>query len=178
VNAEEPIPRRGEPVDKNAFADLEERILEVNKVIAKLDPSIRVAAFDFLKSYISGGTLSAPTDTKRPPAEQQPSSDVTELIQKHGDGRPSDNVNLLAAIWFTDFGTNPFSLDYIQEKATATGLTIPTRPDKTLKSAMEKGKALFASAGKRLFKPTVVGEAFFRTTYNVRKGTKTAPSDK
>lgn len=29
-----------------------------------------------------------------------------------------------------------------------------------------------------IFKPTVVGEAFFKTTYGVRKGTKTPSSDK
>jgi len=166
-------------VDKKAFADLEERLLEVNKVITKLDPSIRAAVFDFLKPYISGGTLPAPpADPKKPAPDSQPTSDVTELIQKHGEGKPNDNINLLAAIWFADYGSTPFSLDYLRDRATETGLTIPARPDMTLRTAKDKGKNLFASAARGLFKPTVIGEAFFKTTYNIRKGTKTPPTDK
>lgn len=166
-------------MDKKGFEAVEERLLEINKVIAKLDPSVRVAAFDFLKPYISGGTLPAPlADPKKQAPDPQPASDVTELIQKHGEGKPNDNINLLAAIWFADYGSTPFSLDYLRERATETGLTIPARPDMTLRTAKDKGKNLFASAARGLFKPTVVGEAFFKTTYNVRKGTKTPPIDK
>jgi hypothetical protein len=166
-------------VDKKAFGEVEERLLEVNKVIAKLDPSIRGVAFEFLKSYVSAGTLPPPpTDPKKLPADHHATGDVTELIQKHGDGKPHENTNLLAAIWFAEYGASPFSVDYIKNKATEIGLTIPARPDKTLKSARDNAKALFAPTGRGLFKPTVVGEAFFKTTYNVRKGTKAPPSDK
>lgn len=164
-------------MDKKAFGEIEERLLEVNKVVAKLDASIRLPAFEFLKSYISGGTLpSTHTEPKKPHQDHQPVADVTELIETHGEGKPNDNVNLLAAIWFCEYGSSPFSLDYLREKATETGLTIPARPDMTLRTAKEKGKNLFASAARGLFKPTVVGEAFFKTTYKVRKGTKTAPA--
>jgi len=165
------------PLDKKAFSEIEERILEVNKVIAKLDPSIRVPAFDFLKSYISGGKLPATSEPhKSPPVDDVSSGSISELIQRHGDGKPHENVNLLAAIWFSEFGSNPFSLDYVREKAADTGLTVPSRPVMTLKQAKDKGKNLYVSAGRALFKPTVTGEAFFKTTYGVRKGTKTPPS--
>ena len=168
-------------MDKKAFAEVEERLVEVNKVIAKLDPSIKVAAFDYLKPYISGGALPStpsPTDNKKHASDHHPPSDVSELIAKHGDGKPHENINLLAAIWFSDFGSNPFSLDYVRDKAKETGLTISARPDMALKQAKDGGKNLFASAGRGLFKPTVVGEAFFKTTYGVRKGTKTPAVDK
>lgn len=164
-------------MDKKAFGEIEERLLEINKVIAKLDPSIRVAAFEFLKPYVSSGTLPlAPAEHKKPHQDHEPIADVSELIQTHGEGKPNDNVNLLAAIWFSEYGSGPFSLEYLRDKATETGLTIPARPDMTLRQAKEKGKNLFASAGRGLFKPTVVGEAFFKTTYKVRKGTKTPPA--
>ena len=119
-----------------------------------------------------------PVDPKKPSADHQLPGDVTDLIHKHGDGKPHENINLLAAIWFSDFGSNPFTLDYVRDKATETGLTISARPDMALRSAKDKGKNLFAPAGRGLFKPTVVGEAFFKTTYSVRKGTKTPTSDK
>ena len=164
-------------MDKKAFADLEERLLEVNKVIAKLDPSIRVIAFDYLKPYISDGAL-PPPDSKKGTTNHQPAGDVSNLIQEHGDGKPHENINLLTAIWFSEYGSNPFSLDYVREKATEIGLTISARPDMALKQAKDGGKKLFATAGRGLFKPTVVGEAFFKTAYNVRKGTKTPAAEK
>jgi hypothetical protein len=165
-------------LDKRAFSELQERLLEANKLIARLDPSIRVAAFDFLEPYISGGTVALHVDPKRPPAEQASQGDASELIQKHGDGKPHENVNLLAAIWFSEYGSNAFSIDYVREKASAAGLTIPASPRMTLKQAKDKGKNLYVPGGRGLFKPTVIGEAFFKTTYGVRKGTKTPPSGK
>jgi hypothetical protein len=165
-------------LDKKAFSEIRERLLEVNKIISKLDSTIRVAAFDFLKPYISIGTVTLHIDTKKPPAEQAPQGDVSELIQKHGDGKPHENVNLLAAIWFSEYGSNPFSIDYVREKASSTGLTIPASPRMTVIQAKDKGKNLYVSGGRGLFRPTVIGEAFFKTTYGIRKGTKTPSSDK
>jgi len=48
----------------------------------------------------------------------------------------------------------------------------------TLKQAKEKGKNLYVAAGRGLFKPTVVGEGFLKTTYGVGKGTKAPPAEK
>src|SRR5208282_1049700 len=117
-------------------------------------------------------------DSHESPAEEHPPDDEAAWIQKHGDGKPAKNVNLLAAIWFSEFGSHPFSLDYIREKATSTGVTVPARPDMTLRQAKDKGKRLYEAIGaKGLFKPTVVGEAFFKVTYGVKKGTKTPPTN-
>jgi hypothetical protein len=165
-------------LDKKAFDEIQDRILEVNKVVSKIDPSIRVAAFDFLKSYISSGNLVTPAVPNRPAADEHSGNDEAALIQKHGDGKPHENVNLLAAMWFMEFGSHPFSLDYVRAKAISTGLTIPERPSMTLVQAKEKGKKLYGPSGRGNFKPTVVGEAFFKATYQVKKGTKTPPSDK
>jgi hypothetical protein len=166
------------PLDKKTFSEVEDRILEVNKVISKLDSSIRVAAFDFLKPYILGGKVTVHTGSSKPAEEGSPAGDVAELIQKHGDGKPHENVNLLAAIWFSEHGSHPFTLDYLREKASSTGLTIPANPRMTLLQAKEKGKKLYGPAGRGLFKPTVIGEAFFKTTYKVKKGTKAPSAEK
>lgn len=166
------------PLDKKEFSEIEERLFEVNKVVAKLDPSIRVAAFDFLKPYISGGKLVPATAPHKPAASEVSSGDVSDLIQKHGDGKPHQNINLLAAIWFSEYGSSPFSLEYLREKAESTGLTIPASPRMTLVQAKDSGKKLYSPSGRGLFKPTVVGEAFFKATYGVRKGTKAPPAEK
>jgi hypothetical protein len=164
-------------LDKKEFSEVQNRLLEVNKVIVKLDSAIRNSAFEFLKPYISSGVLAQP-DPRRTPNDQPHASDEAELIEKHADGKPSDIVNLLAAIWFSEYGSNPFSVGYIREKADSAGLTISDRVDKTLNSAKDKGKSLYVSAGRGLFRPTVLGEGFFKTTYGVKKGTKAPPSEK
>ena len=164
-------------MDKKALSEIEERLLEVNKIVGKLDVSIRVAAFDFLKPYITTGAFIPDTAPKKPAADPPSSADESELIQKHGDGKPNDNVNLIAALWFGEYGSNPFSIDHVREKARSAGLTIPARTDMTLRSAREKGKSLYLSTGRGLFKPTVVGEAFLKVTYNVKRGTKTPSTE-
>lgn len=109
---------------------------------------------------------------------QGASGDVSDLIQKHGDGKPHQNINLLAAFWFSEYGSSPFSLEYLREKAESTGLTIPASPRMTLVQAKDGGKKLYSPSGRGLFKPTVVGEGFFKATYGVRKGTKAPPAEK
>jgi hypothetical protein len=165
-------------LDKKVFSEIGERLIEVNKIIAKLDPSIRIAAFDFLKSYISGGKFTPATEPHKPLATEASAGDVSDLIQKHGDGKPHQNINLLAAIWFSEFGSSPFSLEHLRERAESTGLTIPASPRMTLKQAKDNGKKLYGPSGRGLFKPTVIGEAFFKTTYGVKKGTKSPPPEK
>jgi len=165
-------------MDKKAFSEIQERLLEVNGVIVKLDPSIRVAAFDFLKPYVSTRKASPSPDFPKPPADEPPAGDVAHLIHAHADGKPHQNVNLLAAIWFSEYGSHPFSLQYIRERSISTGVTIPAHPDMTLRQAKSKGKKLYEPLGKKgLYKPTVVGETFFKTTYGVKKGTKVPPEE-
>jgi hypothetical protein len=165
-------------VDKKTFSEVRERLLEAGKTIEKLDPSIRGAALDLLKPYILGAGPSPQSNPAEPSVPDSRGSDQSQLIHTHGDGKPHENVNLIAAIWFSEYGSNAFSTDYIREKASSTGLTIPARPEMTLKTAKDSGRSLYAPNGRGLFKPTVVGEAFLKTKYGVRKGTGTPASSK
>jgi hypothetical protein len=173
-------------VDKKAFGEIESRLLEVNKVVEKLDASIRVAAFEFLKPYIAGGTITAPkSKVEHGEGDQGGESDsapttgdLAGLVDKYGSNdKPSENARLLSAWWFSQHGTAPFSMKCIKETAASTGLTIPSSPAMTFRQATEKGKALYQALGKGgLVKPTVVGESYFRNTYKVKKGTKAPPT--
>jgi len=104
-------------LDKKAFAEIKERLLEANEVIAKLDSSIRATAFETLKPYILGGKTVVPTLPSINHTDEGPSTDVAKLIESHGGGKPHENVNLLAAIWFSEYGSHPFSLQYIRDRA-------------------------------------------------------------
>jgi len=135
-------------MDKKAFAELQERLLEVNKVITKLDSSIRVAAFDFLRPYILGRNIKAPLHHE-PPAEDTddaPTADLAGLVEKYGsDDKPSDNARLLSAWWFSEYGSAPFSMKWVKATGGSKGLTMPDKPDMTYRSAKVNRKNLYSS---------------------------------
>ena len=99
------------------------------------------------------------------------------MVAKHPDGRPSENVNLIAAHLYSQYGAQPFKLDDIRNKANEVGITIPTSLNMTLKQAKRKGKALYQHTGRNEYKPTVNGELYFKNTYHVKKGTKARRAD-
>jgi hypothetical protein len=169
-------------LDKKAFSEIQERLLEVNKLVTKLDSSIRVAAFDFLKPYILGGNIKAPSH-EQPALEDVDDTSTADLaasVEKYGgDDKPADNAKLLSAWWFSQYGSAPFSTRWVKATGNSTGLTMPDKPDMTYRQARAKGKKLYNALGQGgLFKPMIVGEAVLKTTYKVKKGTKIPPVEK
>ena len=169
-------------MDKKAFDDIESRLLEVNKVIEKLDASIRPAAFEFLKPYITGGTIAAPKggggSSVSDDVDSAAAGDLDSLVKNHPDQKPNENAKLLSAHWYSMYGSAPFTTKWIEETGAATGLTIPSSVDMTFRQAKDKGKALYQALGKGgLLKPTVAGEHYLKAAYHVKKGTKTPPSN-
>jgi hypothetical protein len=164
-------------MEKKRFEEATERLLEVNKVIAKLDPAIRVSAFELLKGYVTTGTQSTLSPEGKPkPEPHRGVADLESLIAAHPDAKPNENLQLLTAYWYGNYGATPFTVENLREAATDGGLTIPDRTDMTLKQAKDGGKKLYQSAGRGLFKPTVPGELYLRKTYDVRKGMGTPPT--
>jgi hypothetical protein len=168
-------------LDKKAFGEVEGRLLEVNEVIKKLDESIRVAAFDFLKPYISSGEIVAPKDKhgKHDPAAGAGggTDDLATLIEKHSSDKPSHNAKLLSAYWFSEYGSAPFTTKWIEDSATSAGLTIPDSVGMTFRQAQAKGKPVYEPLGEKgLIKPTITGEGYLKHTFGVKKGTKTPPT--
>jgi hypothetical protein len=164
-------------LDALRFNEVVARLKEVNDVVSKLDESIRAEGFALLRPYIVGaGSKSVQTGNTEPDAT--PPADTTDaeaFFTAHPEGKPSDNLVLSAAYLYSQYGTEPFSLDDLRDIAHNTGLTIPASPIMTLK-AKRKGKALFQRIGQNKYRPTVHGEAYFKATLGVQKGTKKRPS--
>jgi hypothetical protein len=163
-------------MDKRSLEILEERLIEVNRVIEKLDPSVRASAFELLKGYVNGASASQSARTGQHES-QAPSTDtdLAAMIEKHGHEKPSDNAHLLVADWYRQYGSSPFALVSIKSAAEAAGLTIPERLNMTLRAAQDGGKKLYQPVGRGLYKPTVTGELFLKKTYGVEKGIGTPP---
>lgn len=171
-------------MDKKGLGEIEERLLELNKVIAKLDSSIRLAAFEFLKPYITDGIIRAAKTSHAHKDDDDGSNagqaaDLETLVTEYGsDKKPSENARLLTAWWFSQHGSAPFSIKWIKETGDSTGLTLPETPAMTFRSAKVKGKDLYNAVGKGgLFKVTVAGETFLKATYKVKKGTRPPPAE-
>jgi len=154
------------------------RLEKIGKVLQKIPPEVRGAAFSLFEGYITGNsddlfvpdssskskTLSSKTDSN--------SSSMEKFFSAHAHDKPADNVKLMAAFHYKDFGTEPFLVEDLQGMASDVGLTVPKRMDMTLDQAKIQGRKLFARAGAGKFKVTVHGEAFLKSTYRVSKGTK------
>ena len=161
-------------MDKNTFADIAERLRDINAVIVELDESIRGPAFEFLRPYITdqypflvGG---APEDPPQPDSAQV-------FVRSQSIDDPADAVKAIAAWWFSQYGAAPIRRADIEGIAAEIGVTVSNRPDRTLQEMRAGGKKVFRAATRGHYVPTVPhGELFFETEYRVGKGTKTAPA--
>jgi len=161
-------------MDKKEFKTLASRLEEIAKVLEKLPAEVRSDAFDLLKGYVTDHS----PGSKQEKADVNARADAADSSEEAFFGafdhdKPSDNAKLIAAYFYREYGIEPFSQEEVHKKADDVGITVPARLDMTFLSAKEKGKKLFARAGTGgKFKPTVHGEAHFKSTYGVTKGTK------
>lgn len=165
-------------MDDKEFNTRSRRLEEIAKVIEKLPPEVRGEAFDLLKGYVTEHASETRTKAKETKDDRDvPAQSEEEFFSSFDHLKPADNVKLIAAWFYQEYGVEPFSLEEVRAKADAVGITIPARVDMTLCTTKEKGKKLFARAGTGKFKPTVHGEASLKATYLVKKGTKKRTED-
>jgi len=163
-------------MDEKTFKRWAEKLEQIGKLLEKLPSEIRPAAFELLQAYI--------TETGTEDAEEKRGKEKNK-IKFEGEwkskedffgaftqDKPADNVKLIAAYLYHEYGSDPFSTEDVKKISGDVGVTIPGRIDMTLLAAKDKGKKLFTKTGRGKFKPTVNGEAYLKTKYNVKKGTK------
>jgi hypothetical protein len=113
------------------------------------------------KTALKGGEPQVIDDTNR-----------DAFFTKFNHDKPSDNVFLITAYHYSQFGKEPISRKDIQQIADDVGVTVPERPDMTLNQATRDGKNMFTQTNRGLFKPTVHGEKYLKETYSIVKGNK------
>ena len=164
-------------MDEKEFKQRVSRLEQIAKVLEGLPSEARAAAFDLLKGYVTERD-SEPADKKRSKDMGGDGEDSMEaFIGSFDHDKPADNAKLIAAYFYSEYGLEPFTLEDVRETAENVGIIIPARPDMTLTQAKEKGKKLFARAGKGKFRPTVHGEKYLKDTYSVKKGRKKRPQE-
>jgi hypothetical protein len=178
-----PSPTEVIDLDKQAYEAAVRRLNEVNTVIKSLDEAIRGDAFAVLRPYIDGkGSTavkgSAKSDEMNEDDDKTP-LDVTNaeaFVRSRDLEKPSEAVYAIAAWWFSQYGSTPLTTTKLQEIADEIGVTIPARPDMTLKSATADNKNLFRKAGRGMWVPTQPhGELHFKEEYGITKGRAKPP---
>ncbi|HEY3762508.1 MAG TPA: hypothetical protein VGN23_12245 [Verrucomicrobiae bacterium] len=155
------------------FKERLERLKEVNEVLKQIDVTIRPAAFSLLQDYITQNkSVGDGKPSMQKTRESEGIPDRTEFFSQFTHDKPADNVLLLAAYHYSEYGTASFTVDQMKDLGNEVGVTIPERLDMTFLQAKRDGKALFLRAGRGAFRPTVHGETFFKKSYQVSKGTQ------
>lgn len=160
--------------------DAKKKLADINKTIGGLDASIRAAAFEILTPLYFDDYEADHTGDKK---EKKPRTrrtrvapgDPAKFFNEHDHDRPKDNVHLIAAWFYSQYGVTPITPAEVRECANGVGLTIPERPDNTMRTAKKDSKNLYRqkNSGWQL---TVNGEAYAKETYGVKKGNKPRPS--
>ena len=170
-------------MDKDIISGVKKKLLDINKTISSLDPAIRSAAFDILASYYFDDYELPADDSeeekgkkKRTSGRSLGTATLEKFISKHEHDKPSKNVFLIAAWIYSQHGAVPINAKLCQKISDETGITIPNRPDNTMRAAKHDGKSLFRQQGNG-WKPTTSGELFLKETYTVRKGNKPLQDD-
>ena len=166
-------------MDQKEFAQRAARLEKIAKVLEQLPSEIRADAFALLKEFVIDQDPSKPAADggSRQKEKSGGAETATQeaFFSKFNHDKAADNVRLIAAWHYGEYGTSPFTAEDVQKIADEVGVTVPNRIDMTLTSAKEKGKLLFTKAGRGQFKPTVHGEAALKAKYQIKKGTKSKP---
>lgn len=165
-------------MDDKEFKDSLAKMSESSEVLNKLPAEVRVAAFNLLFGGVVPHRQQPLDGAKNPPAGSPIDvTDAESFFSQFSHDQPADNAKLIAGYIYSQFGSEPFTVEEIRQLAKQIGLTIPDRVDATLNSAQSEGKKLFQGAGKGKYKPTTHGETYLKATYNIKKGTKQRPNE-
>jgi hypothetical protein len=168
-------------MDEKTFKRWAEKLEQIGKLLEKLPSEVRLAAFELLQGYI--------TETGSKDVEEKKGKEANRIKLKDEwkskedffgaftHDKPADNVKLIAAYLYHEYGSEPFSTEEVKIISDGVGITISERIDKTLSVSKDKGKKLFTKIGKGKFKPTVHGEAYLKAQYKVKKGTIKRPEE-
>lgn len=159
-------------------------LLDIDKTVAKLDESFREKAFDILAGIAFGGKVAPPAPPVGAKKGEQggaaielDTEDLGEFVGRFDHDKEKDNVRLMVAWLYSQYGNKPFLLQEVRDLAHAVGLTIPARIDMTIKTAKRNKKSLFQSTRRGWYRLTVEGERYMKDTYDVKKGTKPRPTE-
>ena len=192
-------------MDSKDFKIRAARLGEVDQVIGKLDPAIRVEAFSLLKAYVTGGIerpggdptsqgngpgtreksptrrTSARSATKqasrKPIAPAAPGEGEDVLLEEHLSDLDHENAMLALAIFFKRHGRGPFDMAHVKAIGEQFSLNMPKRLDKFFETA-KRGEPKVLIARKQADGWMIMpgGAKWLKETYGVSLGRAVLPA--
>jgi hypothetical protein len=164
-------------MDEATFKELAGRLKTASAVIQGLDPVLREDAWKMLHPYVAGDQ---PQDAEvgrqksgTRSGSKTPSGAVDEdvLIEQHESDKEAENLYLTVAILYQRHGRGPFTIEFIKSVGQELDLTLPNRPDTTLRNSSKK--TVRKQDGGYKVQPS--GETWLKETYKVAKGKQSLP---
>lgn len=152
--------------------DVEAKLSDINAIISKLDPAIKLAAFDFLKDLLLSEHSPDSSTIKTKDSPSLTPGDVRDFYASFNPGKPADSALVLSGWFYTQRGNNSFTLEELRTLFDDVGVPMPDRIDMTLRNSARNGKKLFQNAGHGNYRPTVHGENYFKAEMNLKPGKK------
>jgi len=154
--------------------EIEIKLRAINSIIAKLDPAIKLAAFEVLKPLLLGGYTELDSKGKDIPTAKEKGApgDVRDFYASFNPQKPAESVLVLTGWLYTQRGSSPFSLEELRGLFDDVGVSMPSRIDMTLRNCARNGKKLFQRAGQGDYRPTVHGENYFKSEMSLKPGKK------
>ncbi len=166
-------------MNKDKLSETESKLVTLNSIISKLEPEIRLAAFEILKYQLFDGEHEYPAK-ERGSANKEVESlsegargSVRDFFASFDPEKPADSTLVLASWFYTQRGSSAFSLDELYGLFDEVGTPRPDKTNMTLRQCSRGGKKLFKQAGHGKYRPTVYGENYFKQEMNLRPGKKT-----
>ena len=157
------------------YEKLAKKAADIVKVLPK---HLQAEAIKPILTHLLSGNVAVQNSDAHKPLEESvvASDDREKFYLSYDHDKPRDNVLLIAAWFYSQYGVYPLTKSAVLDEASDAGLTISDRPDNTMRYAKENGKALFKKQGNG-WQLTLTGEAALKDKYCVKKGKKPRPSE-
>lgn len=163
-------------MDDVRIQEVKDKLTKINEFIAGLDAELKSTALGLLLPlyFDEKGLKFTPLQKTGNDVDEVDYDGEREFFSSFDHEKPSENVVMIAAYLYSQYGVYPITPDEVKDYATRLGITIAPRTDNTLRQASRDGKNLFRQSG-RGWEPTLPGESYFKELYKVKKGNKLRP---
>lgn len=163
-------------MDENRIQEIKEKLIKINEFVSGLDPELKRTALNLLLPlYFDEKEIKvAAIKTDGVDLDPGASDDEHVFFTSFNHEKPAENVVMIAAWLYSQYGVYPITPEEVKDFATRLGITIASRADNTLRTIARDGKNLFRQVG-RGWEPTLPAESHFKEFYKVKKGNKPRP---
>lgn len=161
-------------MDENHLSELARKMMELDRVIRRLDPASRSVVIEMLAYHNSEDAarpaLAEPDrDSRKPGTRREAPAPATHAVPIQQQPTPGDNVLLCAAMLFSENRNAKLTNPLLQSRGHEIGVRLPKDPSRTLRLMRDGGRVLFRFDCDG-WKVTPAGATYLRNHFGARLG--------